>query len=196
MACGCASTTSASSSRARPPRTKGWTCPSQTELNDQFALPEVLGREPGVIGEFFVERVDGDDLADFVARQQAEVSPTFDVLPSGAREEYWVVARASAELTLVDDRDRRPVGCSRGASAHVVARHWPSLCVANGPAVGRSAQRRRRRAHHPSRNRRGDPRLSHPVDALDRRRSAAAAEGLGGRRGRRRSVRPRSAATH
>ena len=73
---------------------QGVDLPSQTELNDQFALPEVLGREPGVIGEFFVEKVDGDDLADFVRRQQAEVSPTFDVLPSGAREEYWVVARA------------------------------------------------------------------------------------------------------
>jgi diguanylate cyclase (GGDEF)-like protein/PAS domain S-box-containing protein len=73
---------------------QGADLPSQTELNDQFALPEVLGREPGVIGEFFVEKVDGDELAHFVDRQQAEVSPTFQVLPSGAREEYWIVARA------------------------------------------------------------------------------------------------------
>src|SRR4029453_9273695 len=73
---------------------QGADLPSQTELNDQFALPEVLGREPGVIGEFFVEKVDGDELAQFGDRQQAEVSPTFQVLPSGAREEYWIVARA------------------------------------------------------------------------------------------------------
>ena len=175
---------------------QGVDLPSQTELNDQFALPEVLGREPGVIGEFFVERVDGDDLADFVARQQAEVSPTFDVLPSGAREEYWVVARAvpsslssmigidgrsvavaAQALTLSRDTGRpfasRTVPLSVGQlSADVGARTIPRAIVVVTPVY---------------RTR---------VDALDRRRSAAAAEGLGGRRGRRRSVRPRSAATH
>ena len=70
------------------------TLPSQAQLNDQFALPEVLGREPGVVGEFFVQKVEAADLDGFVARQQAEVSPTFEVLPSGVRDEYWVVARA------------------------------------------------------------------------------------------------------
>ena len=125
---------------------QGVDLPSQTELNDQFALPEVLGSEPGVIGEFFVEKVDGDDLADFVRRQQAEVSPTFDVLPSGAREEYWVVARAvPSSLSSMIGIDGRSVAV-RGASAHVVPGHRPSFCVANGAAVGRSAQRGRRRA--------------------------------------------------
>ncbi|HMK11997.1 MAG TPA: EAL domain-containing protein [Acidimicrobiales bacterium] len=73
---------------------QGTRIPSQAEVNDQFALPDVLGREPGVIGEFYVARVGGSDLDAFVAQQEISVSPSFQVLPPGQRDEYWVVARA------------------------------------------------------------------------------------------------------
>src|SRR5262245_12580008 len=70
------------------------TLPTQAELNSQFGLPDVLGREPGVIGEFYVQKVEAADLNDFVESQRTEVSPTFDVLSSATRDEYWIVARA------------------------------------------------------------------------------------------------------
>ncbi len=41
---------------------RGATLPTQNELNDEFALPDVLGREPGVIGEFYVEKVMSGEL--------------------------------------------------------------------------------------------------------------------------------------
>ena len=97
---------------------QGATLPSQSELNDQFALPDILGREPGVIGEFYVQRVESHEMARFIERQQADVSPTFVVMPSGPRDEYWVVARAvPSSLSSMIGIDGRSVDVAEQALA-------------------------------------------------------------------------------
>jgi len=97
---------------------QGATLPSQAELNDQFALPDILGREPGVIGEFYVQRVESQQMARFVELQQADVSPTFVVMPPGARDEYWVVARAvPSSLSSMIGIDGRSVDVAEQALA-------------------------------------------------------------------------------
>ena len=126
---------------------RGATLPTQNELNDEFALPDVLGREPGVIGEFYVEKVMSGELSGFVARQQAEVSPSFVVLPSGPRDEYWVVARAVpsslASMIGIDGRSidvaAQALMLSRDSGKPVASRAVPLSVGKISPDVGARA---------------------------------------------------------
>ncbi len=126
---------------------RGETLPTQSELNDQFALPDVLGSEPGVIGEFYVERVGNQELGSFVARQQTDVSPTFVVLPAGPRDEYWVVARAvpsSLESMIgIDGRSvsvaSQALAASRDSGRPIASRTIPLSVGKLSPDVGSRA---------------------------------------------------------
>ncbi len=110
----------------------------------RFALPDVLGREPGVIGEFYVQRVVEGELPGFVAEQQAAVSPSFVVLPSGPRDEYWIVARAvPSSLTSMIGIDGRSVDVaaqalmlSRDSGTPIASRAVPLSVGKVSPAVG------------------------------------------------------------
>ena len=125
---------------------QGADLPSQTELNDQFALPEVLG--PRARRHRRVLRREGRRRRSRRLRRSTAGRSLTDVRRAAVGSSRRVLGRRSrsAELAVVDDRDRRPVGCVAAQALTLVARHRPSLRVANGPAVGRSAQRRRRRA--------------------------------------------------